>query len=133
MTTDSRGPADRADDIPAALVLVSFDIDGTMEAGEPPGPVTFAMVAEAKSRGYIVGSASDRTLSEQRAIWAEAGIEVDFVCHKHRLAEHTARFGCRRMLHIGDTSTDEYYARLAGFEFYLVTDLPAPASPGWVY
>ena len=70
MTTDSIGPADRADDIPAALVLVSFDIDGTMEAGEPPGPVTFAMVAEAKSRGYIVGSASDRTLSEQRAIWA---------------------------------------------------------------
>ncbi len=69
MTTGSLGPADRAGDIPAALVLVSFDIDGTMEAGEPPGPVTFAMVAEAKSRGYIVGSASDRTLSERRAIW----------------------------------------------------------------
>jgi hypothetical protein len=33
----------------------------------------------------------------------------------------------------GDTSTDEYCARLAGFEFYLVTDLPAPSTPGWVY
>jgi len=133
MTTGSRGPVNGAGDIAPALVLVSFDIDGTMEAGEPPGPVTFAMVAEAKSRGYVVGSASDRTLSEQRAMWATAGIEVDFVCHKHRLAEHTAQFGCRRMLHIGDTSTDEYYARLAGFEFYLVTELPAPSTPGWVY
>jgi hypothetical protein len=28
------------------------------------------------------------------------------------------------MLHIGDTSLDEYYAKLAGFEFYDVADLP---------
>jgi hypothetical protein len=29
-------------DTPAGLILVSFDIDGTLEAGDPPGPVTFA-------------------------------------------------------------------------------------------
>jgi hydroxymethylpyrimidine pyrophosphatase-like HAD family hydrolase len=105
-------------------VLVSFDIDGTLEAGDPPGPITFAMVAEVQARGYIIGSASDRTLSEQRAIWQQAGITVDFVCNKHRLSESTAHLRCQRMLHIGDTPLDGYYARLAGFEFYDVADLP---------
>ena len=106
-------------------ILISFDIDGTLAAGDPPGPVTFDMVSAARSRGHVIGSASDRTLAEQRAIWAPAGISVDFLCHKHRLADATAQFGCARMLHIGDTATDEYYAGLAGFRFCHVTALPA--------
>ena len=32
-------------------VLVSFDIDGTMVFGDPPGPVTVAMVLDAQSAG----------------------------------------------------------------------------------
>ncbi len=112
----------RAPDDPR--VLVSFDIDGTLEAGDPPGPITFALVAEVQARGCVIGSASDRTLSEQRAIWRQAGISVDFVCNKHRLSEHTSHFNCQRMLHFGDTPQDGYYARLAGFEFYDVADLP---------
>jgi hypothetical protein len=107
-------------------LLVSFDIDGTLEAGDPPGPITFAFVAAAKACGYVIGSASDRTLSEQRAIWQQAGIRPDFTCHKHRLKESTAHFGCQRMLHIGDTSLDEYYARLAGFKFSYAADVPFP-------
>lgn len=110
---------------PGGLLLVSFDIDGTLEAGDPPGPVTFGLVTEARALGCVIGSASDRTLSEQRAIWQQAGIRPDFTCHKHRLKESTVHFGCQRLLHIGDTSLDEYYARLAGFEFRYATDLPA--------
>jgi hydroxymethylpyrimidine pyrophosphatase-like HAD family hydrolase len=121
-----------ADPSPAGLVLVSFDIDGTLEAGDPPGPITFALVAEAKARGHVIGSASDRTLSEQRAIWQQAGLSVDFVCHKHRLLESTRHLHCQRKLHIGDTSLDEYYARLAGFEFYYATDLPPRSARGWI-
>ena len=109
--------------------LVSFDIDGTLEAGDPPGPVTFAQVADLQARGCIIGSASDRTVSEQRNIWLQAGISVDFTCHKHRLLESTAHFDCQRMLHIGDTSLDAYYARQAGFEFRDVTNLPGPPAP----
>jgi hypothetical protein len=116
----------------AGLILVSFDIDGTLEAGDPPGPITFAFVAEAKARGHIVGSASDRALSEQRNLWRQAGLTVDFICNKHRLADSTRHFTCQRKLHIGDTSTDEYYARLAGFEFYDVAALPARGAPGWI-
>jgi len=115
------------------LVLVSFDIDGTLEAGDPPGPIPFTLVDEAKVRGYIVGSSSDRTLTEQRAMWHMAGIEVDFVCNKHRLSEMTSHFNCERKLHIGDTTSDEYYAGLAGFEFHYVTQLPAPATRGWIF
>lgn len=110
---------------PGGLLLVSFDIDGTLEAGDPPGPVTFGLVTEARALGCVIGSASDRTLSEQRAIWQQAGIRPDFTCHKHRLKESTAQFGCQRMLHIGDTPLDEYYARQAGFEFRYADDLGA--------
>jgi hypothetical protein len=106
-------------------ILISFDIDGTLAAGDPPGPITFEMVAAAQSRGHVVGSASDRSLSEQRAIWESAGIPVDFICNKHRLADATAKFSLSRMLHIGDTSNDEYFAGLAGFKFYYVTEMPA--------
>jgi hypothetical protein len=115
------------------LILVSFDIDGTLIAGDPPGPILFEHVAACKARGYVIGSSSDRTLSEQRQIWASGGIEVDFMCNKHRMIETTAPFKVTRRLHIGDTNSDEYYAKLAGFEFLYVTELPEPTSAGWIY
>ena len=115
------------------LVLVSFDIDGTLEAGDPPGPIPFTLVAEAKARGYVIGSSSDRTLTEQRALWHTAGIQMDFMCNKHRLSGTTSHFNCERKLHIGDTTSDEYYARLAGFEFHYATQLPKRAAHGWIF
>lgn len=115
------------------MVLVSFDIDGTLVIGDPPGPVSLDMVAEAKRRGHVIGSASDRTLREQRKLWEAAGIEVDFVSHKHHLEATRELFTCSRLVHIGDTTVDEHYAKLAGFEFFHVDALPAPATPGWVY
>jgi hypothetical protein len=118
---------------PPGVVLVSFDIDGTLEIGDPPGPVTFQMVAEAKRRGHIIGSASDRTLREQRRIWERAQIEPDFVSHKHDLAATKDRYACTRLVHIGDTAVDEHFALVAGFEFFHVDSLPSPRSPGWVY
>jgi hypothetical protein len=115
------------------MALVSFDIDGTMEFGDPPGPVSLEMVRESKRRGHVVGSASDRTLLEQRRLWEKAGIDVDFVSHKHFLEQTKASFPNDRLIHIGDTDVDEHYAVLAGFEFFHVNSLPAPASLNWVY
>ncbi|HUZ09474.1 MAG TPA: hypothetical protein VMU76_04835 [Acidimicrobiales bacterium] len=114
------------------MILVSFDIDGTLETGDPPGPVPLDLVTEAKRRGYVVGSASDRTLAEQRRMWTTAGIIVDFVGHKHHLTEVTSPFGCTRLVHIGDTLVDQHYAHLAGFEFWHVDTLPAPMTPDWL-
>jgi hydroxymethylpyrimidine pyrophosphatase-like HAD family hydrolase len=114
-------------------VLVSFDIDGTLETGSPRGPVLLEHVREAQRRGHVIGSASDRTLSDQRRLWRAAGIDVDFVTLKHGLLAVVAGFGCEGLIHIGDTQADEYYAGLAGLAFWHVDRLPDPGSEGWVY
>ena len=100
-------------------VLLSFDIDGTLEDGDPPGPVAMSLASRAMSLGYVVGSASDRTLRDQANVWARRGIEPDFVSHKHTLEEIALRFPAARRVHVGDTEVDRYYARLAGFEFIM--------------
>lgn len=115
------------------MILVSFDIDGTLECGDPPGPVPLAMVRRAKELGFIVGSSSDRTLGEQRHLWTIHDLAMDFVSHKHRLDEVRDRFGCVRHVHIGDTIMDEIYAGKAGFDFWFADQLPFDGSDGWIF
>ena len=104
-------------------MLLSFDIDGTLEDGDPPGPLAMSLAVEALGLGYVVGSASDRTLRHQAQMWERRGIEPDFVSHKHTLDQVAARFPALRRVHIGDTEVDAHYARLA----------PAvPEEPAWI-
>ena len=63
-------------------ILISFDIDGTLEVGDPPGELTMDMVRIAQSKGIIIGSCSDRIASSQRRIWDEHNIQADFICVK---------------------------------------------------
>ena len=111
------------------VTLVSFDIDGTLEVGEPPGIVPVELVRAAKRLGYLIGSCSDRPLSYQEALWQRLGIVADFTVLKHRLAEVRTRFAATAYYHIGDTDTDARYARDAGFRF-LQAD--AAASRAWM-
>ncbi len=104
------------------MAIVSFDIDGTMEFGEPPGPVTVEFVLALLESGHVIGSASDRTRSDQSSTWALHGIEPAFVGGKHHLHEVRAQFPGDRHVHIGDTHVDEHYAQLAGFEFCWMSD-----------
>ena len=97
--------------------LISFDIDGTLETGDPPGYITIARVRQAQSLGYIVGSCSDRTVSTQRRMWQEHGITVAFTVLKHRLDGVRAEFCAEKYFHIGDTNLDQYYAEQAGFTY----------------
>ncbi len=100
------------------VVLISFDIDGTLEVGDPPGVLTMDMVRLARDKGFLIGSCSDRTLSGQRAIWAAHDIEVDFVVSKHMLPDVKAQFEADVYVHIGDREDlDRQYALAAGFEF----------------
>jgi hypothetical protein len=101
----------------SAVILVSFDIDGTLEVGQPPGIVPISMVRRAQQLGYLVGSCSDRPISYQQAMWERAGITVDFTALKHRLDEVKARFPSATCYHIGDTDVDHYFAEGAGFRF----------------
>jgi hypothetical protein len=98
--------------------LFSLDIDGTLDIGDPPGPLQIIRVKRAIERGCIVGSCSDRPLSTQRRLFAEHGITVEFAVSKHMLDEVKARFSAHTYYHVGDREDlDKRYALLAGFEF----------------
>ena len=101
----------------SSLILVSFDIDGTLEVGQPPGIVPISLVRRAQQLGYLVGSCSDRPISYQQAMWERARIAADFTALKHRLDEVKARFAAGVYYHIGDTDLDQFYATAAGFHF----------------
>jgi hypothetical protein len=97
--------------------LISFDIDGTLEVGDPPGIITMDMVRVIKALGYVIGSGSDRPLSSQRDLWESHHIVVDFTTLKHHLADVKARFRAEAYYHIGDTDMDRFLADRAGFRF----------------
>ncbi len=100
------------------VILISFDIDGTLEVGDPPGVLTMELVRRTKEKGFLVGSCSDRTLSGQRAIWEQHNIAFDFVASKHQLPDVKAKFKADTYYHIGDREDlDKKYALEAGFEF----------------
>ena len=104
--------------------LISFDIDGTLEVGEPPGSITMDMVREAKEAGYLIGSCSDRTISAQQRLWEEHGIAVEFTVLKHQLSDVVARFEADQYFHIGDTDLDMRISQAAGFRFIPVDEAP---------
>jgi FMN phosphatase YigB (HAD superfamily) len=97
--------------------LISFDIDGTLETGDPPGYITMARVRQAVELGYIIGSCSDRTVSQQQRMWMQHDISVAFTVLKHRLDQVKAEFSAEQYYHIGDTNIDRHYAELAGFAY----------------
>jgi hypothetical protein len=101
----------------SAVKLISFDIDGTLEVGDPPGLITMDMVRAIKALGYIIGSGSDRPLSHQRHTWESHRIVVDFTALKHQLADVKAQFQAEAYYHIGDTDMDRFLAERAGFRF----------------
>ena len=101
----------------SSVILVSFDIDGTLEVGQPPGIVPIALVRQAQRLGYLVGSCSDRPLSYQQAMWERVQIVADFTALKHRLDEVKERFPAAAYYHVGDTDLDRFFATAAGFRF----------------
>jgi hypothetical protein len=110
-------------------VLVSFDIDGTMEFGDPPGPISPSHVHDLLQRGFIVGCASDRAKSSQAGLWLRHNIELSFLGGKHQLMGIRERFLADRYVHVGDTDLDRRYALEAGFEFLFVQGGIAPVLP----
>ena len=98
-------------------ILISFDIDGTLEVGEPQGSITMDFVRAVSHRGCIVGSCSDRPISFQKRLWSQHDIAVDFTALKQNLDEVKSRFAAAAYIHIGDTEVDEYFAIQSGFRF----------------
>ena len=102
--------------------LISFDIDGTLEMGDPPGVVPLAAVRQAHALGFFVGSCSDRTLSNQQDLWDEHQLPVHFTILKQNLGLLRSQFDAEHYLHIGDSAIDRVVAERAGFEFVHAID-----------
>ncbi len=102
--------------------LISFDIDGTLEVGDPPGIVALHVVRRALALGFVVGSCSDRPLSSQQQLWRTHDVGVHFTVLKQELAAVRARFEADHYLHIGDTPIDRMMAAGAGFDFLHVDE-----------
>lgn len=99
-------------------ILISFDIDGTLEVGDPPGPLTMDMVKTVQEKGFLIGSCSDRPPSSQRSMWEEHEIQVDFTVAKHMLASVKSEFSAEAYVHIGDREDlDRQNALRSGFDF----------------
>ncbi len=97
--------------------LISFDIDGTLEVGDPPGVIMLEAVRRAHTLGYVIGSCSDRPISYQRGLWQTHEVPMQFTVLKQHLLRVRARFDVEHYLHIGDTKTDQLMAEQAGFDF----------------
>ena len=110
-------------------ILLSFDIDGTLETGDPPGPITLEIVIRARELGCIIGSSSDRSITSQRDMWARNNIEVDFVSNKHVLIEIKQRFEADYYLHMGRPGVGPPVRTRGGVRLHVDGQRP-PASPG---
>ncbi len=110
-------------------ILISFDIDGTLEVGDPAGPVTLDMVRRARETGCIIGTCSDRPLSVQKELLERQKIHLDFVALKHEMGEVRAAFAAEQYYHIGDTELDQLFAQKAGFDFLW---MKAAVSEPWI-
>lgn len=108
------------------LKLISLDIDGTLDVGDPPGPIPIAFVHELLAAGHIVGSCSDNTVSFQKKMWEKAGIVPHFTVIKHGLLEVKSGFAADYYVHVGDRVTDRLAAKSGGFEFIDVAHMTGP-------
>tara|TARA_B100000686_G_scaffold91110_1_gene97716 strand:+ start:421 stop:960 length:540 start_codon:yes stop_codon:yes gene_type:complete len=107
------------------MLLVTFDIDGTMEFGDPVGVVTKEVVQFYRDNGVLVGSASDRTKSTQLNMWNSFGFQVDFAIVKHKIPELMEEYTqCKSFWHVGDRPVDQQIASNAGFTFFWPDQVP---------
>jgi hypothetical protein len=97
--------------------LISFDIDGTLAVGDPPGLISMDMVRAINALVYVIGSGSDLPLSDHHYLWESHHIVVDFIALKHELAGVKAQFQAEAYDHIVDTDLDRFLADRAGFRF----------------
>ena len=105
--------------------LITFDIDGTMEFGDPNGILTQEHVHYFRERGALVGSASDRPESTQWQMWREYGVEPDFVILKHRMPDLRERYPkAEAYWHVGDRPLDQQAAKSADFTFFWPDQFP---------
>ncbi|MSQ29905.1 MAG: hypothetical protein EXR68_05395 [Dehalococcoidia bacterium] len=99
-------------------LAISFDLDRTLDFGDPSGPIVPALIGALQDAAAIVGSASDRTVLDQRRMWERAGIGPPaFAVAKAQLRTVPAAYPDHFLVHIGDRFADHLEAVNAGAFF----------------
>lgn len=94
----------------------AFDRDGTLEWGNPPGPVKREHLIELRRLGYDIGGSGSQLPEEQYANWRNHGIEPDFAVFKSDLRTLSTRY--ESITHVGDDISDKEISRNAGFDYF---------------
>lgn len=104
--------------------IISLDIDDTVDLNDGyPAPISWAQVRELQGAGWMVGSCSDRAPSDQRRVWAEAGLKEAFAIPKELLHGLRRLHPELKIHHVGDnTERDELPAQRQGVGFIRHTD-----------
>ena len=107
------------------MLVISYDIDGTLENGEPSGPIKADEIKHHQSKGNIVGSCSQNDIWEQAQTWEELGITPDFMVLKDarnlRIVQNTWP-DASLYIHIGDwVGLDDVIAKQAGWKVSIVS------------
>src|SRR5215831_10420566 len=94
---------------------MSFDSDGTLAGGDPPGIITLDMMRLTHTRGALIGRCSDRTTSDQQPLRAQHNMRIACTVLQHQLAD--VKVQCQTEAHapLGETDMDHCYATRAGF------------------
>ena len=100
-------------------ILISFDIDGTLSCGDPPGPICSDILQRLVNLGVVVGSCSQNDIFEQEDAWRVIDVHPLFLVSKEYLGILKTYYPeTERHIHIGDwLGLDDVVATMAGFEF----------------
>jgi hypothetical protein len=97
------------------LKAFAFDRDGTLEWGNPPGPITREQLERTRALGYAIGGSGGQVAEEQERNWRENEIEPDFLVYKGDLSSLSEKF--TEFTHVGDAEDDINWARMAGARY----------------
>lgn len=97
-------------------VVISFDLDGTLSFGDPPGPIEPEHLNKLKKGKYTIGGASGKEIEYQKKKWEENGITPQFIVKKQKMKK-LKKMNADKYIHVGDMEDDAELADNAGFRF----------------
>lgn len=102
-------------------VVVAFDVDGTLEVGEPKGPIKLEAVKRLKEAGLIVGIVGARERVEGRLKGLDFYMDGD-PFKERNLKEVAGRYRPALAIYVADRPSDREAALKAGFCYVKPSD-----------
>ena len=103
--------------------MIAFDVDGTLEVGNPPGPIKLSKLKRLKEFGLIVGIVG----SFKKVKGVLPNLDFYYPGHPHKpkyLREIRERYNPALAIYVGDEEADRLAALNAGFIYVRPEDFP---------